>query len=55
MIKPKTTLLALALAGLAAAASVGGALAQDKATIGIAMPTKYFLPGRPGLEGCGFN
>src|SRR5881227_2299282 len=40
MIKPKTTLLALALAGLAAAASMGGALAQDKATIGIAMPTK---------------
>src|SRR5438552_5745731 len=40
MIKPKTTLLALALAGLAAAASVGGALAQDRATIGIAMPTK---------------
>src|SRR5437868_14679407 len=40
MIKPKTTLLALALAGLAAAASVGGALAQSKATIGIAMPTK---------------
>jgi putative multiple sugar transport system substrate-binding protein len=40
MIKPKTTLLALALAGFAAAASLGGALAQDKATIGIAMPTK---------------
>jgi putative multiple sugar transport system substrate-binding protein len=40
MIKPKTTLLALALASLAAAASLGGALAQDKATIGIAMPTK---------------
>src|SRR5437016_14035300 len=40
MTKPKTTLLALALAGFAAAASLGGALAQDKATIGIAMPTK---------------
>src|SRR5437764_6776047 len=40
MTKPKTTLLALALAGFAAAVSLGGALAQDKATIGIAMPTK---------------
>src|SRR5437763_16114942 len=40
MTKPKTTLLALALAGFAAAASLGGALAQDKATVGIAMPTK---------------
>jgi putative multiple sugar transport system substrate-binding protein len=40
MIKLKTTLLALALAGFAAAASPGGALAQDKGTVGIAMPTK---------------
>src|ERR1043166_2237862 len=40
MIKPKTTLLALALAGFAAAASLGGAFAQEKGTIGIAMPTK---------------
>jgi putative multiple sugar transport system substrate-binding protein len=40
MIKLKTTLLALALAGSAAAASPGGALAQDKGTVGIAMPTK---------------
>ncbi len=36
----KTTLSALALAGLALAASIGGALAQGKATVGIAMPTK---------------
>src|SRR5437764_10722306 len=40
MTKPKTTLLALALAGFAAASSFSGALAQDKATIGVAMPTK---------------
>src|SRR6201988_996919 len=40
MIKPKTTLLALALAGFAAASSLGGALAQDKGPVGIAMPTK---------------
>lgn len=36
----KTTLFALALAGLAAFASNSGALAQSKPTIGIAMPTK---------------
>ena len=36
----KTTLFALALVGVAAIASGGGALAQSKATIGIAMPTK---------------
>src|SRR6266481_7824477 len=24
------------------------------APAGIGMPTKYFFPGRPGLEGCGF-
>src|SRR5438309_10583216 len=24
------------------------------APAGIGMPTKYFLPGRPGFEGCGF-
>src|SRR5580700_7726177 len=24
------------------------------APAGIGMPTKYFLPGRPGLDGCGF-
>lgn len=36
----KTTLFALALAGLAAFASSSGALAQSKPTIGIAMPTK---------------
>jgi putative multiple sugar transport system substrate-binding protein len=40
MMKTKTTLLALALAGFAAATSFGGALAQEKATVGIAMPTK---------------
>lgn len=39
MARLKTTLLMLALAGLTAAASGGAALAQ-KATIGIAMPTK---------------
>src|SRR5262245_57101888 len=36
----KTTLSALALAGLALAASISSGLAQDKATVGIAMPTK---------------
>src|ERR1700754_5342942 len=36
----KTRLFALALAGVAAAASGSGASAQDKATVGIAMPTK---------------
>ena len=40
MLKLKTTVLALALAGVAAAASTGSALAQGKGTIGIAMPTK---------------
>jgi putative multiple sugar transport system substrate-binding protein len=40
MTKTKTTLLALALAGFAAASSFGSALAQEKATVGIAMPTK---------------
>jgi putative multiple sugar transport system substrate-binding protein len=36
----KTRLFALALAGVAAAASGSGALAQSKPTVGIAMPTK---------------
>src|SRR5664279_31499 len=36
----KTTLFALALAGVAAIASGSGALAQNKPTVGIAMPTK---------------
>jgi putative multiple sugar transport system substrate-binding protein len=40
MMKPKRILSALALACFATAASVGGALAQGKPTIGIAMPTK---------------
>jgi putative multiple sugar transport system substrate-binding protein len=40
MLKLKTTLFTLALAGLAAATSHGGALAQSKPMIGIAMPTK---------------
>jgi putative multiple sugar transport system substrate-binding protein len=40
MLKLKTILLAFGLAGLAATASGGGALAQGKPTIGIAMPTK---------------
>ncbi|MBR0750580.1 sugar-binding protein [Bradyrhizobium jicamae] len=40
MLKLKTTIMAFALAGLAVAASNSGALAQAKATIGIAMPTK---------------
>ncbi len=39
MPKLKTTILALAVAGLAAATS-GSALAQSKGTVGIAMPTK---------------
>ncbi|MGY3129973.1 putative multiple sugar transport system substrate-binding protein [Bradyrhizobium sp. USDA 4501] len=40
MFKLKTTLFALALAGLAATVSDRDALAQSKPTIGIAMPTK---------------
>ncbi|WOH84360.1 multiple monosaccharide ABC transporter substrate-binding protein [Bradyrhizobium sp. BEA-2-5] len=40
MFKLKTTLFALALAGLAATVSDRDALAQSKATVGIAMPTK---------------
>src|SRR5437660_2080721 len=40
MTKPKTTLLALALAGFAAALPSGGAVAQSKAAVGTAMPTK---------------
>jgi putative multiple sugar transport system substrate-binding protein len=40
MSKLKTTFLAFALAGLAAAATSGGAFAQSKGTVGIAMPTK---------------
>src|SRR6266436_973586 len=40
MFKLKTTSFALALASLAATASCSGALAQNKPTIGIAMPTK---------------
>jgi putative multiple sugar transport system substrate-binding protein len=40
MLNLKTTSFALALAGLAAMASTSGALAQAKATVGIAMPTK---------------
>ena len=40
MLKLKTTILALAVAGLAAAATSGTALAQSKGTVGIAMPTK---------------
>ena len=39
-IRPKTILSALALAGFVVAACIGGALAQGKPTIGIAMPTK---------------
>src|SRR6202021_3141835 len=27
--------------------------AMTPAPAGIGMPTKYFLPGRPGFEGCG--
>jgi putative multiple sugar transport system substrate-binding protein len=40
MHKLKTGILALALTGFAAAASSSAALAQDKGTVGIAMPTK---------------
>jgi putative multiple sugar transport system substrate-binding protein len=40
MLKLKTTFLALAVAGLATAATNGAALAQSKGTVGIAMPTK---------------
>src|ERR1700751_3108652 len=40
MLKLKTTILAFALAGLAAAATSGGAAAQSKGTVGIAMTTK---------------
>src|SRR3569623_991986 len=40
MLKLKTTLLALAVAGTAAMATSAPASAQDKATVGIAMPTK---------------
>ncbi|MTV14743.1 MULTISPECIES: multiple monosaccharide ABC transporter substrate-binding protein [Bradyrhizobium] len=40
MFKLKTSLFALALAGLAATVSDGDAMAQSKPTIGIAMPTK---------------
>jgi putative multiple sugar transport system substrate-binding protein len=40
MLKLKTTFLALAVAGLATAATNGVALAQSKGTVGIAMPTK---------------
>src|SRR6201982_1554166 len=40
MLKLKTTVLALAFAGAAAMASSGPATAQDKATVGIPMPTK---------------
>jgi putative multiple sugar transport system substrate-binding protein len=40
MLKLKTTIFGLALAGVAAMASASAALAQDKGTIGIAMPTK---------------
>src|SRR6202021_3442307 len=28
--------------------------AMTPAPAGIGMPTKYFLPGRPGFDGCGF-
>lgn len=40
MLKLKTTFLALALAGAATMAAGVTASAQDKATVGIAMPTK---------------
>ncbi|MGT2439487.1 multiple monosaccharide ABC transporter substrate-binding protein [Bradyrhizobium betae] len=40
MLKLKTTFLALALAGAAMTAASTNASAQDKATVGIAMPTK---------------
>src|SRR5437660_10399964 len=29
--------------------------AMTPAPAGIGIPTKYFLPGRPGFEGCGFT
>jgi putative multiple sugar transport system substrate-binding protein len=40
MFKLKTTFIAFAVAGVAAAATSGSALAQSKGTVGIAMPTK---------------
>src|SRR6516164_1161858 len=40
MLKLKTMIATLALTGFAAAASSSAALAQDKGTVGIAMPTK---------------
>lgn len=40
MLSFKTKFIALAVAGLAAAATNGAALAQSKGTVGIAMPTK---------------
>src|SRR6201981_1971503 len=40
MLKLRTTLFALAITGLVAAATSGGAAAQSKGTVGIAMPTK---------------
>src|SRR5215470_11136984 len=40
MLKLRTTIIALALAGFSAVALSSGALAQKKPTIGIAMPTK---------------
>jgi putative multiple sugar transport system substrate-binding protein len=40
MLKLRTIWLALSLAGLATVATDGGAAAQDKGTVGIAMPTK---------------
>ena len=40
MMKLKTTITALALAGFSVFAATGGAQAQKKPTIGIAMPTK---------------
>ena len=40
MLNLRTIWLALSLAGLATVASNGGAAAQDKGTVGIAMPTK---------------
>src|ERR1700741_5261475 len=40
MLKLRTTFIAFAVAGVAAAATSGSALAQSKGTVGIAMPTK---------------
>jgi putative multiple sugar transport system substrate-binding protein len=40
MLKLRTIWLALSLAGLVTLASNGGAAAQEKGTVGIAMPTK---------------